>query len=185
MSEKLERSSKRRTKSTVFLTPLHKVLINKSGKTTQKFFENLLHLYEAHDMQLWKEGHLYHGHTRIVATRADFLNEIIHALPDPYSAAKKLGESTRTTYLSVRDLDTTKPANRARAFKRVTEIVGFGVVSELSPGRIVVESPAIHNEPFMRGYYEGFMSATLRTLQATTDRIVFQAEKCSRSASQP
>ena len=183
MSEKLERSSKRRTKSTVFLTPLHKALISKSEKTTQKFFEDLLHMYEAHDMQLWKGGHLYHGHTRIVATRADFLNEIINALPDPYSVGKKVGESTRITYLSVRDLDMKKPADRARAFKRVTEIVGMGVVSEPSPGRIVIESPAIQNEAFMRGYYEGSMSARLRTLQVTADRIVFQAEKSSGSNS--
>jgi len=185
VSEKLERSSKRRTKSTVFLTPLHKALISKSEKTTQRFFEDLLHLYEAHDVQLWKEGHLYHGHTRIVATRADFLNEMISSLPDPYSVAKELGESTRTAYLSVRDLDTRKPADRARVFRRVTEIVGMGVVSEPSLGRIVIESPAIQNEPFMRGYHEGFMSAKLRTLQATADRIVFQAEKSSGSASQP
>jgi len=142
-------------------------------------------MYEAHDMQLWKEGHLYHGHTRIAAARADFLNEIINSLPDPYSVAKKLGESTRTTYLSVRNLDTRKPADRARAYKRITEIVGMGVVSEPSPGRIVIESPAIQNEPFLRGYHEGFMSAKLRTLQATADRVVFQAEKSLGSASQP
>ena len=142
-------------------------------------------MYEAHDMQLWKEGHLYHGHTRIVATRADFLNEIVNSLPDPYSVGKKVGESTRITYLSVRNLDTRKLADRARAFKRVTEIVGLGIVSEPSPGRIVVESPAIQNEAFLSGYYEAFMSARLRTLHATADRIVFQAEKSSGSTSQP
>jgi len=156
--------------------PKHRALIEKSGKTTQKFFEDLIDLYERHQMYLWRDGHIYHNHARVIFARTDFLNEMCDALPDPYNIGRRLGESTRITYLTVRNMDTRKPADRARLFQLNTEIVGLGIISEPSPGRIIIESPALRNEPFLRGYFEGTLSAKVHTLQATSDRVVFQIE---------
>jgi len=156
--------------------PEHRALIRKSGKTKQKFFEDLLALYERHQMYLWRDGHIYHNHSRVVFARTDFLNEMCDALPDPYSIGRKVGESTRITYLTVRNMDTRKPGDRARLFQMDTEIVGLGIICEPSTGTIIIQSPALKNEPFLRGYFEGTLSVRLRTLQATSDRVVFQIE---------
>jgi hypothetical protein len=165
-----------RTKSTIFLTPSHRELITRSGKTVQKFFEDLLDFYLTYDVGSWKEGHLLRRQARYVFMRAEALDTICRALPDPHDPAKKLGERAKLRLLSIWDIDPRKERNRKKALGRLTRL-GWGIFTAQSPDKIVVESPAISNESFLRGYVEGILCLQLKTLQATRDRMIFKIEK--------
>jgi len=83
--------SRRRTKSTVFLSPQNREIINNSGKTVQKFFEDLIDFCSDLDIFSWKDGQFFFRHARIVIVRSDFLNNLCDALPQ-----MKTGDFKRT-----------------------------------------------------------------------------------------
>ena len=170
----MERQSKKRTKSTVFLSPRHRGIISRSGKTVQKFFEDLIDFCSEHDMFSWKDGQFFFRRARIVMVRSDFLSDLCDALPEPYDTGRKLGEKTRQTYAAVWNLDPTKPDYRKSYYNSIARNFGWGILTEQPPNKISVEAPCIRNEPFYRGLLEGILSLKLRTIHQTGDRIIFE-----------
>jgi len=170
----LERKRKKGTKSTVFLSSRHRGIINNSGKTVQKFFEDLIDSYSKHDMLSWKDGQFFFRRARIVMTRSDFLGDLCDALPEPYGTGKKLGEKTRHTYAAVWNLDVDKPDSRKSYYNSIARNFGWGIITEQPPNKIFIEAPCIRNEPFYRGLLEGILSLELRTIHQASDRIIFE-----------
>ena len=172
---------KRRTKSTVFLSPQHRELIKDSGKTVQKFFEDLINFCSDHDMFSWKDGQFSFRHARIVMVRSDFLNDLCDALPKPYDIGRKLGEKTRQTYAAVWDLDPSKPDHRESYYNSIARNFGWGILTEQPPNKLFIDAPCIQNEPFYRGLLEGILSLKLRTIHQASDQIVFDIESTKGS----
>ena len=170
----MERQRKKRTKSTVFLSPRHRGIISESGKTVQKFFEDLIDFCDEHDIFSWKDGQLFFRHSRIVMVRSDFLSDLCDALPEPYDTGRRLGEKTRHTYTAVWNLDSSKPDFRKSYYDSIARNFGWGILTEQPPNKISVEAPCIRNESFYRGLLEGILSLNLRTLHQASDRIVFE-----------
>lgn len=170
----------RKTKSTLYLTEQQHRLIHNSGKTLQRFYDDLTDLYELHDMERWRDGHMFHRQTRVLFVRADQLNRLIEQLPDPYSASKELGEQGTRMFKAIWNIEVRTESGRKRFHRVMNKVAGWGVFTEPKPGRIVVESPAIVSEPFMRGYLEGLLSVELDTIENTADRIVFEIRERAR-----
>ena len=143
----------------------------------QKFYDDLTRTYALHDMARWRDGQIYHRQTRILFVRADFLNRLIERLPDPYSAGRELGELGERMFKAIWNIDPKTEKGRKKFYGLLNKIAGWGVFSEPSPGRIVIESPAITGEAFMRGYLEGLLSARLDTVEATVDRMVLEIKE--------
>jgi len=177
----MNRPRNRRTKSTVFLSPKHRELIKDSGKTVQKFFEDLIEFCNERDMFRWKDGQFSFHHARVILVRSDFLNDLCDALPEPYDTGKKLGEKTRQTYAAVWNLDPSKPDHRERYYNSVARNFGWGTLTEQPPNKILIEAPCIQNEPFYRGLLEGILSLKLHTIHRTSDQIIFEIENTKRS----
>ena len=142
----------------------------------QKFFENLLNFYITYDVESWKEGRILRRQARYVLMRADASETICRALPDPHGIAKEMGESARLSLLSIWDIDSRKARNRRKVLRRMTRL-GWGIFTTQRPNKIVVESPAIGDESFLRGYVGGMLCLQLKNLQATRDRMIFEIEK--------
>ena len=166
--------SKRRTKSTVFLSPKHREIISNSKKTVQRFFEDLIDFCSDHDMFSWKDGEFFFRHARIVIVRSDFLNNLCDALPEPYDTGRKLGERTRHAYAAVWNLDPSKPDHRQSYYNSIARNFGWGILSERPPNKIFIQAPCIQNEPFYRGLLEGILSLKLRTIHQSSDQIIFE-----------
>jgi len=177
----VERPSKKRTKSTVFLSPRHRELIKDSGKTVQKFFQDLIDFCSDHDIFSWKDGQFSFRHARIAMVRSDFLNDLCDALPDPYNTGRKLGEKTRHSYAVVWSLDPSKPDQRERYYNSIARNFGWGILTEQPPNKIFIEAPCIQNEPFYRGLLEGILSLRLRTIHHTSNQIIFEIENTKRT----
>jgi len=183
----LERQRKKRTKSTVFLSSRHRGIISESGKTVQKFFEDLIDFCSEHDIFSWKNGQFFFRHSRIVMVRSDFLSDLCDALPEPYNTGRKFGEKTRHTYTAVWNLGSSEPNFRKSYYNLIARNFGWGIITEQPPNKISVEAPCIQNEPFYRGLLEGILSLKLRTIHQASDRIVFEilnAKKAETVSSQ-
>lgn len=177
----MTQSNSHRTKSTVFLTPRHRELIKSSGKTVQKFFEDLIDFCSDHDMFSWKDGQFFFRRARIVMVRSDFLNDLCDALSHPYETGKKLGQETRRTYAAVWNLDPSKPDHRKSYYNSIARNFGWGILSEQPSNKIFVEAPCIQNEPFYRGLLEGILSLKLRTIHQTNNQIIFEIENIKKT----
>jgi len=178
MPRKREAKTKdRRTKSTIYLTRPQRELIESSGKTVQRFLEDLIDQYEGFDMARWREGHTYLRQMRKMWMGADTVNMLIDHLADPYAVGKKAGEAATITNRGILNLDARAPKDRKRLLSLINRVSGWGVFTEPFTGRISIESPAITSEPFLRGYMEGYLSIRLRTMQVALDRITFQTVK--------
>jgi len=117
---------------------------------------------------------MFHRQTRILFVRADQLNRLIEQLPAPYSASKELGEQATHMFKAIWNIEVKTEPGRKRFYRVMNRVAGWGVFTEPKPGRIVVESPAIVSEPFMRGYLESLLSVRLDTVESTVDRMVFE-----------
>jgi len=176
MRKKTPKLHNRRTKSTVFLSPRHRELIQSSGKTVQRFFEDLVDSHSRYDMFSWREGQFFYRHVRVALIRSDFLNDLCNALPNPYETGKKLGEKARRTYKAVWNLDPTGANHRKDYYNSIAKAFGWGVLHEEPPNRLFVDSPCINNESFLRGQLEGILSVKLHLIHQASDQFVFEIE---------
>jgi hypothetical protein len=167
-------------KSTVFLSPEQRRVIEKSGKSIQQFYSDLTDLYASHDMDKWRRGHLYHREARMVFMRVDNMNQLLQLLPNSYEAGRKLGEKTREINLVMWDQEGVEPTHRDVLLRFMSDVSGWGVFTQLKPDKIVLESPALKDEAFVRGFLEGAMTNKLRTVYVDPDRLVFQLVSNSR-----
>jgi len=181
----MEKTSGHDIKSTVFVSPEQRKVIERSGKTVQQFFTDLLDVYVRHNMGKWSQGHLYHRDARVVFLRADSLNQLLQLLPDPYKAGRILGERAREVNLAIYNLDGTKPAGRDTLLRILSNLRGWGVITYLKPNKFVLESPALNNEAFVRGFFEGVMAARFRTIYADVDRMAFERVCARRQGKKP
>jgi hypothetical protein len=167
-------------KSTVFLSPEQRRVIEKSGKSIQQFYSDLTDMYASHDMDKWRRGHLYHREARMVFMRADNINQLLELLPNPYEAGRKLGEKARETSLVMWDREGVEPTHQEALLSFMSNVSGWGVFAPLKPDKIVLESPALKDEAFVRGFLEGAMTKRLRPVYVDPDRLVFQLVSNSR-----
>jgi len=170
----LRKAPGRFNKSTVFLSPEQRRVIEKSGKSIQQFYSDLTDMFASHDMDKWRRGHLYHREARMVFMRADNMNQLLQLLPNSYDAGKRLGEKTREINLVMWDREGIEPTDRDVMLSFMSNVSGWGVFTHLKPDRIVLESPALRDEAFVRGFLEGAMAKKLRTVHVDHDRMVFQ-----------
>jgi len=176
----MEKTSRHDIKSTVFMSPEQRKVIEKSGKTVQQFFTDLLDVYIRHNMDKWSQGHLYHRDARVVFLRADSMNRLLQLLPNPYKAGRMIGERAREVNLAIYNIDGTEPAGRDTLLQILGNLRGWGVITYLKPNKFVLESPALSNEAFVRGYLEGVMAARFRTIYADVDRMAFERVRARR-----
>jgi len=176
---KMTEKSNEKVKTTLFISKEDRKIIESTGKTLEKFFEELMKFYKTHTLDRWKPGTFFQGYLRVCIIRADTLTDLISNLKTENlrQFGRKEGKK-ELVYLKTSGLIKLDKPEIQSSEEELAELfnqhVGYGKIELLSDS-ILVENPILTGnlQDYLWGYLEGLLSTELELIESYADRQIY------------